>query len=162
MIDLGTLEGSANFQLTRDFQDFTNDLGQIYHTSITSESATLAATFLEVRDLYKMSVLLPDSKFYSRRNGVTEISVGGGGSNCDVKELRVIMVIGRPGCEEQFDVLYLPRVQNKGNLGLEIGKKTNGKYDMTLTALPDFTRSPGKQLFSLFQIDSCSGNSCAV
>lgn len=158
MIDLGTLEGSANFQLTRDFQDFTNDLGQIYGTSITSESATLAASFLEVRDLNKMSVLLPDSNLFPKRNGVTEFSVGG--SNCDVRELRVIMVIGNSGCNDQFDVLYLPRVQNKGNLGLEVGRKANGKYEMTLTALPDFTRPTGKQLFSLFQIDSCSGSTC--
>ncbi len=160
MIDLGTLEGSANFQLTRDYQDFTNDLGHIYYTSITSESATLAATFLEVRDLYKMNTLLPDSHLYSKKNGVTEFSVGG--SNCDVKELRVIMVIGQPECDDQFDVLYIPRVQNKGNLGLEIGRKTNGKYDMALTALPDFTRSPGKQLFSLYQIGSCSGSDCRL
>jgi hypothetical protein len=160
MIDLGTLEGSANFSLTRDYQDFTNDLGHIYHTSISSESATLAATFLEVRDLYKMNTLLPDSHLWAKQNGVTEFSVGGSG--CSVRELRVIMVIGRPGCDDQFDVLYFPRVQNKGNLGFEIGRRANAKYEMTLTAIPDYTRPEGKQLFSIYQIDVCTGNSCNV
>lgn len=160
MIDLGTLEGSANFQFSRDFQDFTNDLGEVYYTAISSETATLAATFLQVRDLLKMNILVPSSNLSSKKNGVTEFSVGGLG--CDIKQLRVIMVIGRPECDDQFDVLYLPRVQNKGNLGLEVGRQTNGKFEMTLTALPDYTRPSGKQLFSLYQIDSCSGGSCST
>lgn len=158
MINLGTLEGSANFQHQRDYQDFENDLGQIYHTSVIKETATVAASFLEVRDFDKMHVLLSDSKLHAKRNGVTELSVGGG--NCDMKELRVILVVGQPECSDQFDVLYFPRVQNKGNLGLEIGRKSASKYEMTLTALPDFTRPSGKQLFSIYQIDSCSGSVC--
>lgn len=158
MIDCGTLEGSANFQEQFEYQDFENDLGQIYHTSVTKESAQITATFLEVRDLYKMSKFKPEATLYAKRNGVTEFGVGGKG--CDVKDLRVIMVIGTPGCDDTYDVLYLPRVQNKGNLGMEIGKKTNAKYELTLTALPDYTRPVGKQLYSIYQIDNCSGTTC--
>lgn len=159
MIDTGTLEGSANFQEAIDYQDFENDLGQIYNTSIIKESATLTGTFLEVRDLYKLSKLKPEATLYSKNRGVTEFSVGG--KACDVSELRVIMVIGSPECDTTFDVLYIPRVQNKGNLGLEIGKKTNGKYEMTFTALPDYTLPPGRQLYRLFQYDSCQSNTCS-
>lgn len=159
MIDLGTLEGSANFQYTPEFQDFTNDLG-VYQTSVVSEGATIAAAFLEVRNFHKMNLLVSGSTLYSKKNGSTEFGVGG--NNCGVKELRVIMVIGNPSCGDEFDVLYLPRVQNKGTLGLEVGRRTASKYDMTLTALQDFTRTPGKQLFSIFHIDSCSNTSCTV
>lgn len=158
MIDTGTLEGSANFQEAFDYQDFENDLGQIYNTSLVKESATLTGTFLEVRDLHKMSKLKPEATLYSKNKGVIEFSVGG--KSCDLKELRVIMVIGTPGCDDTYDVLYLPRVQNKGNLGLEVGKKTNGKYELSLTALPDYSRPTGKQLYSIYQIDNCSSVSC--
>lgn len=158
MIDCGTLEASANFQEAFDYQDFENDLGQIYHTSLVKESATLTATFLEVRDLYKLKTLKPEGTLHAKNRGVTEFSVGG--KSCDLKELRVIMVIGQPGCDDKYDVLYLPRVQNKGNLGLEIGKKTNGKYELNLTALPDYSRPAGKQLYSIFQIDDCGSKTC--
>lgn len=158
MIDCGTLEGSANFQEQMEYQDFEDDLGRIYHTSITKEAAQITATFLEVRDLYKMSIFKPEATLYSKKNGVTEFAVGGKG--CDTKDLRVIMVIGTPGCDDTYDVLYLPRVQNKGNLGMEVGRKTNAKYELTLTALPDYTRTTGKQLYSIYQIDNCSSVSC--
>lgn len=159
MIDTGTLEGSANFQEAIDYQDFENDLGQIYNTSIIKESATLAGTFLEVRDLYKLSKLKPEATLHSKSRGVTQFSMGG--KSCDVGELRVIMVIGSPDCDTAFDVLYLPRVQNKGNLGLEVGKKTNGKYELNFTALPDYTLPAGRQLYSLFQYDSCQADVCS-
>lgn len=158
MIECGVLEGSANFQEAFDYQDFENDLGQIYQTSLIKESASLAATFLEVRDLIKMSKLKPEATLHAKNRGVTEFSVGG--KSCSVKELRAILVIGQPGCDEFYDVLYLPRVQNKGNLGLEVGKKTNGKYELSLTALPDYTRPRGSQLYSIYQIDDCSSTSC--
>ncbi len=103
-------------------------------------------------------MLLPDSQLSSKKRGYTELSVGGSG--CSVPQLRVIMVVGKPGCDDQYDVIYLPRVQNKGNLGLEVGRKASGKYEMTLTALPDYTRPEGKQLFSIYQIDVCTGNTC--
>lgn len=159
MIDTGTLEGSANFQEQMDYQDFENDLGQIYNTSIIKESAQLSGTFLEVRDIYKLSKLKPEATLHSKNRGVTEMSVGG--KSCEVRELRVIMVIGSPGCDTVYDVLYLPRVQNKGNLGLEVGKKTNGKYELTFTALPDYTLPPGRQLYRLFQYDSCQSDVCS-
>ncbi len=108
----------------------------------------------------KMRTLISNVNLHAKKNGVRELSAGGG--VCSLNELRVIMVIGNPGCDEEYDVIYLPRVQNKGNLGLDIGKKTAGKVDVTLTALPDYTRSPGKQLFSIFQIDSCTGGACIV
>ena len=159
MIDTGTLEGSANFQEQMEYQDFENDLGQIYNTSIIKESAQLSGTFLEVRDLYKLAKLKPESTLHAKNRGVTEMSVGG--KSCEVRELRVIMVIGSPGCDTAYDVLYLPRVQNKGNLGLEVGKKTNGKYELTFTALPDYTLPPGRQLYRLFQYDACQSDVCS-
>lgn len=157
MINLGVLEGSANFQEAIEYQDFDNDIGT-YQTAISKESATLAATFLEVRDLHKMATLMTYGTLHAKNKGTVEFSVGG--KTCSVKELRVIMVIGQPGCDSEFDILYLPRVQNKGNLGLEVGRKTNGKYELTVTALPDYTRPAGKQLYSIFQVEPCSGTVC--
>lgn len=157
MINLGTLEGSANFQEEMQYQDFDNDLGT-YLTTISKESAQLTATFLEVRDLYKMANLMPHATLHAKTNGTREISVGG--KTCGVGELRVIMVVGQASCDDQYDVLYIPRVQNKGNLGLEVGRKAGGKYALTFTALPDYTRPTGKQLYSIYQIDSCSSPSC--
>lgn len=163
MINLGVLEGSATFSEAFEFQDFDNDNGT-YWTTTSKESASLTARFLEVRDLYKLSNLMPHATLHAKNNGVTEISVGG--RTCGVGEMRVIMVVGKAGVgcegEAEFDVLYIPRVQNKGNLGLEVGKRAAGGYELTLTALPDYTRPAGKQLYSIYQIDGCSSTNCAV
>lgn len=159
MINLGTLEGSATFTEAMEYQDFDNDLGT-YLTTISKESATLTCRFLEVRDLHKLASLMPHTTLHSKSGGSTEISVGG--KVCSVGELRIIMVLGRTGanCDGEFDVLYLPRVQNKGNLILEIGRKAAAGYDVSFTALPDYTRPSGKQLYSIYQIDSCSAPVC--
>jgi hypothetical protein len=153
MIYLGVLEGSSTFAEDNQTQDFTNDEG-IYQTVITEERATLAGTFLEVRDLDKLAVMMQHATLHPRVKGVTEFSVGG--KLCGGCDLRAVLVVEAGACGSGWDVIYLPRVQNIGNLSLEIGKKANTKYALNFRVLPDATRPLGKQLYSIYQMQNCT------
>jgi hypothetical protein len=154
MIYLGVLEGSAKFTEDNQTQDFSNDEG-IYDTVITEERATLTGTFLEVRDLDKLAVMMQHATLYPTSKGVRELGVGGKGSRkCD---LRAVIVVESGAGGAGWDVIYLPRVQNTANLDLEIGKKTNAKYELNFRVLPDVTRPSGKQLYSIYQMENCTG-----
>jgi hypothetical protein len=152
MIYLGVLEASATFAEDNQTQDFTNDEG-IYQTVITEERATLTGTFLEVRDLDKLALLLQHGTLYPPVRGVTEFSVGG--KTCGGCDLRVVLIVEAGACGSGWDVIYMPRVQNVGNLSLEIGKKTNSKYALNFRVLPDVSRPKGKQLYSIYQLQNC-------
>lgn len=158
MIYLGVLEASATFAEDNQTQDFTNDEG-IYQTVITEERATLTGTFLEVRDLDKLAVLLAHGTLYPKVKGVTEFAVGG--KSCGGCDLRVALIVEAGACGSGYDVIYMPRVQNIGNLSLEIGKKTNSKYALNFRVLPDVTRPRGKQLYSIYQLQNCGDVSAA-
>lgn len=162
MIFLGTLEASATFAEEIEYQDFDDDEGT-YQTSIGSEKAMLTGTFLEVRDLDKLAMLMNrHATLHATQKGVRELSVGG--KTCDGCDLRAVLVVESGACGDGYDVIYMPRVQNTGNLNLEIGKKTNAKYELSLRVLPDKTLPRGKQLYSIYQMDNCSAetgsNSC--
>lgn len=152
MIYLGVLEGSATFAEDNQTQDFTNDNG-IYQTVITEERATLTGTFLEVRDLDKLAVLLQHGTLHPKVKGVTEFSVGG--KACGGCDLRALLIVEAGSCGSGYDVIYMPRVQNIGNLSLEIGRKTNSKYALNFRVLPDESRPAGKQLYSIYQLQNC-------
>lgn len=153
MIDLGTLEGSATFAEEITYQDFDNDEGT-YFQAVAAEKATLTGTFLEVRDLDKLALMMQHATLYPKVKGVSELGVGGKtGGSCD---LRVALIIESGVGGSGWDVLYLPRVQNASNLSLEIGKKTNAKYALNFRVLPDLTRSSGRQLYSMYQMANCS------
>lgn len=151
MINLGVLEGSAKFAEEITYQDFDNDEGT-YQTSISAEKGTFTGTFLEVRDFDKMAMLMQHATLYPKVKGVRELSVGGKSrTGCDLR--MVLIVQGNGG---GWDVIYLPRVQNNSNLNLEFGKKTNAKAELSMKVLPDVSRTPGRQLYSMYQIDNCS------
>lgn len=152
MIYLGILEASATFAEEIEYQDFDNDEGT-YFTAVASEKAMLSGTFLEVRDLDKLAVLMQHATLHPTHNGVREISVGG--KTCGGCDLRAVLVVESGACGEGWDVIYMPRVQNNGNLSLEIGKKTNSKYELSLRVLPDPSRPRGKQLYSIYQMSNC-------
>lgn len=153
MINLGTLEGSATFAEAIEYQDFDNDEGT-YFQSVASEKASLTGTYLEVRDLDKLALLMQHATLHPTVKGVKEISVGG--KQCGSCDLRVVLVVASGACGSGWDVIYLPRVQNAANLNLEIGRKTNAKYELSFKVLPDPTRPRGKQLYSIYQMESCS------
>lgn len=160
MIYLGILEASATFAEEIEYQDFTNDEG-IYFTAVASEQAMLSGSFLEVRDLDKLAVLMQHATLHPTHNGVREISVGG--KSCGGCDLRAVLVVEAGACGDGWDVIYMPRVQNNGNLNLEIGKKTSSKYELSLRVLPDPSLPRGKQLYSIYQMESCGtseGQSC--
>lgn len=161
MIYLGVLEASATFAEDNQTQDFTNDNG-IYQTVITEERATLTGTFLEVRDLDKLALLMQQSTLHPKVKGVTEFSVGG--KPCGGCDLRAVLIVEAGACGAGWDVIYMPRVQNTGNLSLEIGKKTNTKYALNFRVLPDPNRAVGKQLYSIYQMENCGesavGSTC--
>jgi hypothetical protein len=160
MIYLGILEASATFAEEIEYQDFDNDEGT-YFTAVASEKAMLSGTFLEVRDLDKLAVLMQHATLHPTHNGVREISVGG--KTCGGCDLRAVLVVEAGSCGEGWDVIYMPRVQNNGNLSLEIGKKTNSKYELSLRVLPDSSLARGKQLYSIYQMSNCGtaeGQSC--
>jgi hypothetical protein len=142
MIDLGTLEGSATFAEEVTYQDFDNDEGT-YFQAVASEKATLTGTFLEVRDFDKLATIMQHATLYPSVKGVSEIAVGG--KTCGGCDLRVILVAEAGNCGGGWDVIYLPRVQNAGNLSLEIGKKASAKYPLNFRVLPDTSRPAGKQ-----------------
>lgn len=152
MIYLGVLEASTKFTEDNQTQDFTNDEG-IYQTVITEERATLSGTFLEVRDLDKLAVLMQHATLHPKVKGVRELSVGG--KTCGACDLRAVLIVEATNCGGGWDVIYMPRVQNTANLDLDIGKKTNAKYEMSFRVLPDPTRPAGKRLYSIYQMDNC-------
>lgn len=152
MIYLGILEASATFAEEIEYQDFTNDEG-IYFTAVAAEQAMLSGTFLEVRDLDKLAVLMQHATLHPTHNGVREISVGG--KACGGCDLRAVLVVEAGACGEGWDVIYMPRVQNNGNLNLEIGKRTNSKYELSLRVLPNPALPRGKQLYSIYQMTNC-------
>ncbi len=153
MINLGTLQGSATFTEAVEYQDFDNDAGT-YFTAIASEKATLTGTFLEVRDLDKLALLMQHATLHKTAKGVKELSVGG--KRCGACDLRVVLVVSSGTCGSGWDVIYLPRAQNTANLNLDIGRKTDARYDLSFRVLPDTTRAEGKQLYSIYQIEDCS------
>lgn len=161
MIYLGVLEASAKFTEAITYQNFDNDEGT-YQTSISAEKATLTGTFLEVRDLDKLALLMQHSTLHQTAKGVRELSVGG--KTCGACDLRAVLVIESGACGSGWDIIYLPRVKNNANLNLEVGKKTNAKYDLNFEVLPDPTRPEGKQLYSIYQMENCgdtaSGADC--
>jgi hypothetical protein len=161
MIYLGVLEGSAKFAEEITYQNFDNDEGT-YFTGISAEKAALTGTFLEVRDLDKLALLMQHSTLHPANKGVRELSVGG--KTCGGCDLRAVLVVEAGSCGSGWDVLYLPRVQNNANLVMEIGHKANAKYDLNFMVLPDTTRPAGRQLYSIYQLDNCSsvesGASC--
>lgn len=152
MIYLGILEASATFAEEIEYQDFTNDEG-IYFTAVAAEQAMLSGAFLEVRDLDKLAVLMQHATLHPTHNGVREVSVGG--KTCGGCDLRAVLVVEAGACGEGWDVIYMPRVQNNGNLNLEIGKRTNSKYELSLRVLPDPSLPRGKQLYSIYQMSNC-------
>lgn len=152
MIYLGILEASATFAEEIEYQNFDNDEGT-YFTAVASEKAMLSGTFLEVRDLDKLAVLMQHATLHAANKGVRELSVGG--KACGGCDLRAVLVIEAGACGGGWDVIYMPRVQNNGNLSLEIGKKTNAKYELSLRVLPDVSRAAGKQLYSIYQMANC-------
>lgn len=156
MIYLGVLEGSATFAEEIEFQDFDNDEGT-YLTTISRERATLSGRFLEVRDLDKLATLMQHSTLYPTNKGVRELGVGGkSATGCD---LRAVLVIeGTDG----WDVIYMPRVQNTGNLSLEIGRTTASGYELSLRVLPDMTRAAGRRLYSIYQMSNCGQSSSSA
>jgi hypothetical protein len=97
--------------------------------------------------------LLQHGTLYSPVRGVTEFSVGG--KTCGGCDLRVVLIVEAGACGSGWDVIYMPRVQNVGNLSLEIGKKTNSKYALNFRVLPDVSRPKGKQLYSIYQLQNC-------
>lgn len=153
MIYLGVLEGSATFAEDNQTQDFTNDEG-IYKTVVTEERATLTGTFLEVRDLDKLALMMKRATLYPKTKGVSELGVGG--KTCGGCDLRVALIVEAGSCGGGWDVIYMPRAENVGNLSLEIGKKASGKYPLNFRILPDTARPAGKQLYSIYQIENCS------
>lgn len=163
MIYLGVLEGSATFTEAIEYQDFDNDEGT-YYSAVASEKASLTGTFLEVRDFDKLALMMQHATLHPLSKGVREISVGG--KTCGTCDLRVVMIVESGACGTGWDVIYLPRVQNNANLNLEIGKKTNAKYELNFKVLPDTSRPLGKQLYSIYQIENCGDdgnqNPCSV
>jgi hypothetical protein len=160
MINLGILEASATFAEEIEYQDFNNDEGT-YFTAIVSERANLTGQFLEVRDFDKLATLMQHATLHATNKGVREISVGG--KTCGGCDLRAVLVVESGACGDGWDVIYMPRVQNNGNLSLEIGKRTNSKYELSLRVLPDTTLTAGKQLYSIYQISNCgtqAGSGC--
>jgi len=153
MIDLGTLEASATFAEEITYQDFTNDDG-IYDQAVSEEKATLTGSFLEVRDLHKLATIMQHATLFPRVKGVTELGVGG--KTCGGCDLRVALIVEAGQCGSGWDVIYMPRAQNAGNLSLEIGKKTAAKQALNFRVLPDTNRPIGKQLYSIYQIANCS------
>lgn len=153
MVDLGTLQGSATFAEEITYQDFENDEG-IYDQAVASEKATLTGNFLEVRDFDKLALMMQHATLQPTKKGVKELSVGG--KTCGGCDLRVALIVESGSCGDGWDVIYLPRVQNAGNLSLEIGKKTASQYALNFRVLPDPTRPIGKQLYSMYQIPNCS------
>jgi hypothetical protein len=163
MVYLGILEGSATFAEEQQTQDFVNDEG-IYDTVVTEERATLTGVFLEVRDLDKLKLIKQRSTLYPKVKGVTEFGVGGKiQGSCD---LRAVLIVEAGQAGSGWDVIYMPKVQDVGNLSLEIGKKTSSKLNLNFRVLPDITRSPGRQLYSIYQMENCSdtesGGNCDV
>jgi hypothetical protein len=160
MINLGILEASATFAEELEYQDFNNDEGT-YFTAIVSERANLTGQFLEVRDLDKLATLMQHATLYPTNKGIRELGVGG--KACGGCDLRAVLVVESGACGDGWDVIYMPRVQNNGNLSLEIGKRTNSKYELSLRVLPDTTLAPGRQLYSIYQIGNCgstAGSGC--
>lgn len=159
MIYLGVLEASAKFAEDNQTQDFVNDVG-IYQTVVTEERATLVGTFLEVRDFDKLAILMQHATLYSTTKGVREIGVGG--KTCGGCDLRAVLVVEAGTCGSGWDVIYLPRVQNTANLVIEVGTKTNAKYELNFRVLPDVTRQAGRQLWSMYQMENCTDIDSAV
>lgn len=159
MIYLGVLEGSTKFTEAITYQNFDNDEGT-YHTAISTEKANVTGTFLDVRDFDKLAVLMQHATLQPMSKGVKELSVGGKG--CGACDLRAVLVIPSGACGSGWDVIYLPRVKNNANLMIEVGNKTNAKYELNLEALVDTTRPAGKQLYSLYQIESCTDSDSAT
>jgi hypothetical protein len=155
MIYLGTLQGSATFAEDITRQNFDNDEGT-FETVISGESATLGGTFQEVRDLDKLATILQHATKYAQSKGISEVGVGG--KVCGACDLRVALIIESARCGGGWDVIYMPRVQNVGNLSLEIGKKANTGFAFSFRVLPDHTRPAGKQLYSIYQMPNCSDN----
>lgn len=153
MIYLGVLEGSATFAEEIEYQDFNNDVGT-YFTAVAAERGTLSGRFLEVRDLDKLALLMQHSTLHPSVKGVRELSVGG--KACGACDLRVVLIIEATGCGGGWDVIYIPRAQNNGNLSFEIGSRTATGYDISFRLLPDVTRPAGKQLYSIYQMENCS------
>jgi hypothetical protein len=149
------LEGSATFTEEIEYQNFDNDEGT-YFTAVASEKATMTGTFLEVRDLDKLALLMQHSTLFPASRGVSELGVGG--KTCGACDLRAVIIVESGNCGSGWDVIYLPRVQNTANLSLEIGKKTNTKYELNFRVLPDTSRQAGRQLYSIYQMDNCSGS----
>ncbi len=152
MINLGTLEASATFAEEITYQDFDNDEGTFF-TSVATEKASLQGVFLEVRDFDKLALMMQHSTLHPTNRGIREMSVGG--KPCGGCDLRAILVVESGACGEGWDVIYMPRVQNKGNLSLEIGKKTTSKYTLNFAVLPDVTLEAGRQLYSIYQMSNC-------
>lgn len=163
MIYLGVLEGSATFTEEIEYQNFDNDEGT-YITAVASEKATMTGTFLEVRDLDKLALLMQHATLYPDSKGVRELGVGG--KTCGACDLRAMLIVESGNCGSGWDMIYLPRVQNTANLNLEIGKKTNTKYELSFRVLPDTSRLAGRQLYSIYQMSNCSdtaeGDACTV
>lgn len=153
MIDLGTLQASATFAEEITYQDFENDEG-IYDQAVSSERATLTGAFLEVRDLDKLALMMQHATLYPKVKGVSELGVGG--KSCGGCDLRVALIVEAGSCGSGWDVIYMPKVRNAGNLSLEIGKKTQSQYALNFRVLPDTTRPIGKQLYSIYQMPNCS------
>lgn len=159
MIYMGVLEASAKFAEEITYQNFDNDEGT-YQTSISSEKAALTGTFLEVRDLDKLAVMMQHATLHATQKGVREISVGG--KTCGACDLRAVLVVESGSCGSGWDVVYMPRVQNNANLSLEVGKKANAKYELNFMVLPDVTRPAGKQLYSIYQMENCTDTDSAL
>ncbi len=159
MIYLGVLEGSTKFTEAITYQNFDNDEGT-YFTAISTEKANVTGAFLDVRDFDKLSVLMQHATLQPTSKGVKELSVGGKG--CGACDLRAVLIIPSGACGSGWDVIYLPRVKNNANLMLEVGNKTNSKYELNLEALTDTTRPAGKQLYSIYQIENCTDTDSAA
>lgn len=158
-VDLGTLEGSATFAEDIQTQDFEDDEGT-YFSATTTEKASLKGSFTQVRDLNKLARLMQHGTLHPVEKGVRAFSVGGKG--CGRCELRVLLVAEPLSIENGYDVIYLPRVQNRGNLSLDIGKKTNSKYEFDFNVILDRTLPKGSQLYTIAQVEACnSSTSCA-
>lgn len=150
MIELGVLEASAKFAEDISYQDFTNDNG-IFDSKISAEKASLEATFLEIRDLRKLSVLMQHGTLHPLHKGARRFSVGGKRETVNLRVF-VVAVNGEGG----YDLLYLPKVQNRGNLNFEIGRQAGAKYPLNMSVLPDFSLPEGEQLYSIYQRVACS------
>lgn len=158
-IELGTLEASATFAEDIQTQDFDDDEGT-YFTSVTMEKASLKGAFTQVRDFSKLARLMQHGTLYPLEKGIRKIGVGG--KDCGRCELRVLLVAEPQSIENGFDVIYMSRVQNRGNLTFDIGKKTNTKYEFDFNVLLDRSLPKGSQLYTMAQIEACNSSlACA-